>query len=239
MHLQKTFLLASAHILIIFFRIYKIFCLWVLNLPRALLHMTRLERNRHILILLFPYEIWMFAEHSSTLATVLVQNLKVPHLVNNLAAVFCIYIPQQPHLSISWPAGLTDLFTYLLIPWSKVLEKPTGSQLVKKFPAFHGTLRFITAFTKARQLSLYWARSNQSMPPSHFRKINLNIIRPSTPESFKWSLSLIFPHQKSVCTSPLPHTCYNTRNQNILEDSTLICDQSVTTQNVTFFELLV
>jgi hypothetical protein len=35
-----------------------------------------------------------------------------------------------------------------------VLEKPTGSQLVKEFPAFYGTRKFITAFTSARQLSL-------------------------------------------------------------------------------------
>ena len=32
-------------------------------------------------------------------------------------------------------------------------EKLTGPQLVKKFPAFYGTRRFITAFTKARHLS--------------------------------------------------------------------------------------
>ena len=39
--------------------------------------------------------------------------------------------------------------TYLLTPWSRVLlEKPIGSQLVKKFPAFYGTRRFITAFTR-------------------------------------------------------------------------------------------
>jgi len=39
--------------------------------------------------------------------------------------------------------------------WSRVLlQKPTGSQLVKKFPAFFGTRRFITAFTSVRHLSL-------------------------------------------------------------------------------------
>jgi hypothetical protein len=43
----------------------------------------------------------------------------------------------------------------LLTPWSRVLlEKLTGHQLVKKFPAFYGTRRFITAFTTARHLSL-------------------------------------------------------------------------------------
>ena len=49
---------------------------------------------------------------------------------------------------------LTYLLTYLITPWSRVhLEKLTGSQLVKKFPAFYGTRRFITAFTSARHLS--------------------------------------------------------------------------------------
>jgi len=61
---------------------------------------------------------------------------------------------------------LTYLLTYLLTPCSWVLlEKLTGSQLVKKFPEFYGTRRFITAFTSARHLSLFWARSIQSMPP--------------------------------------------------------------------------
>ena len=43
----------------------------------------------------------------------------------------------------------------LLTPWSRVpLEKLTGSQLVKEFPIFYGTRRFITAFTSVRHLSL-------------------------------------------------------------------------------------
>ena len=36
---------------------------------------------------------------------------------------------------------------YLLTSWSRVLEKLTGSQLVKKFPPFYGTRTFIAAFT--------------------------------------------------------------------------------------------
>ena len=60
----------------------------------------------------------------------------------------------------------TYLLTYLLGPWSRVLlEKLTGFQLVKKFPAFHRSQRFITAFTSARHLSLSWASSIQSIPP--------------------------------------------------------------------------
>jgi len=50
---------------------------------------------------------------------------------------------------------LTYLFTYILTPRSRVLlEKLSGSQLVKKFPVFYGTLKFIIAFTRVRHLSL-------------------------------------------------------------------------------------
>ena len=51
---------------------------------------------------------------------------------------------------------LVDLIlTCLLTPWSRVLlEKLTGSQLVKKFPAFYGTRKFITAFTNVLYLTL-------------------------------------------------------------------------------------
>ena len=54
----------------------------------------------------------------------------------------------------------------LLTPWSRVLlEKLTGFQLVRKFPAFYGTRKFITAHTSAPHLSLSWASSIQSIPP--------------------------------------------------------------------------
>ena len=45
-------------------------------------------------------------------------------------------------------------------------------------------------------------------PTFHFLKIHFNITFPSMHGSFKWSLSLRFPHQNPVCTSPLTHTCY-------------------------------
>jgi hypothetical protein len=41
-------------------------------------------------------------------------------------------------------------YKYLLTPCSRVpIEKLTGLQAVKKFPAFYGTRRFITAFTSS------------------------------------------------------------------------------------------
>ena len=58
------------------------------------------------------------------------------------------------------------LTPYLLTPWCRVLlEKLTGFQLVKKFPACYGTPRFITACTSVRQMSLSWASPIQSTYP--------------------------------------------------------------------------
>jgi len=58
------------------------------------------------------------------------------------------------------------LLTDLLTPWNRILlDKLTSSQWVKKFLAFYGTRRFITAFTSARHLSLSWANSTHLMPP--------------------------------------------------------------------------
>ena len=54
--------------------------------------------------------------------------------------------------------------TYLL-HGAVLLEKLTGLQLVKKFPAFYGTQRFITALTSIRHLSLSWASPIQSIYP--------------------------------------------------------------------------
>ena len=51
-------------------------------------------------------------------------------------------------------------------PWCRVLlEKLTGLQLVKKFPAYHETRRFITALASVHHLSLSWASPIQSIYP--------------------------------------------------------------------------
>ena len=76
----------------------------------------------------------------------------------------------SPHIncpsSIVSVHTLTYLLTYSLTPWFRVLlEKLTGLQLVKKFPAFYGTRRFITALTSVRHLSLSWTSPIQSTYP--------------------------------------------------------------------------
>ena len=68
-----------------------------------------------------------------------------------------------------WPYRTAKSYSflyYLLTPWSRVhFEKLTDSQPAKKFPAFYGSRRFITAITSARHLSLSWASSIQSILP--------------------------------------------------------------------------
>ena len=66
-----------------------------------------------------------------------------------------------------WHVPCQNLLTYLLT-YSRQQSpswEANSSQLVKKFPAFYRTRRFITAFTSVRQPSLSWASSIQSIPP--------------------------------------------------------------------------
>ena len=95
---------------------------------------------------------------------------------NDQITVMSSVVPCAPYTAEMWNYYLsfwrsscksdTKYFTYLLTPWCRVLlKKLTGLQLVKKFPAFYGTRRFITAFTSFRHPSLSWASQIQSPYP--------------------------------------------------------------------------
>ena len=87
---------------------------------------------------------------------------------------------------------------------SRVLvEKLIVPQLVRKFPAFYGTRRFITAFTRTRCLSLSQARS----------------IQPRISHYISWTFTSIFSYHLclSLSSGPFPsgfhlnpvlHMCY-------------------------------
>ena len=80
----------------------------------------------------------------------------------------CAVVTKSGNLNFLEPFGLLTgllylflllyqfhILTYLLTPWSRVLlEKLASLQLVKKFPAFYGTRRFLTALISPRHLSL-------------------------------------------------------------------------------------
>jgi hypothetical protein len=91
----------------------------------------------------------------------------------------------------------TYLLTYLPTPWCRVLEKLTGLQLVKKFPAFHGTRRFITALTTVRHLSLSWASPIQSTYPH---------------PTFCRSILILSTHLRLGLPSGLFHSGFPTKN---------------------------
>ena len=89
-------------------------------------------------------------------------NPKLSHHKTSRLKLACVVRVDRPH---SMPECSWRL-TYLLTPWCRVLlENITGLQLVKKFPGFHGTRRFITALTNVRHLSLSWASPIQSIYP--------------------------------------------------------------------------
>ena len=75
-----------------------------------------------------------------------------------------------------------------------LLQKLTLPQLVQKFTALYERLNFITAFARARHLSLSWARPIQSSFPYPI-SWSFVLILPSHLRSFKLSLSLRFRHQ--------------------------------------------
>ena len=55
--------------------------------------------------------------------------------------------------------------TCLFTPWIRVLLEQLTVHLLFKVATFYGTRMFFTAFTSACNLSLFWARSIQSLPP--------------------------------------------------------------------------
>ena len=127
---------------------------------------------------------------------------------------------------------LTYLLTYLLTPRCRVLlEKLTGLQLVKKFPAFHATRSFITALTSVRHLSLSWASPIQSIypHPTSWRSIlisstHLRLGLPSgllpsgfpTKTLYTPSPHQYAPHAQPISFSILSPAQYWVRNTNCL-----------------------
>ena len=104
----------------------------------------------------------MFPERYEMKITLSLQQTRLSYF--NACTVHLLLLLFQP----------TNTQTHLLAPWCTVLlEKLTGLQLVKKFPAYHGTRRFITALISVRHLYLSWVSPIQSIypHPTYWRSI--------------------------------------------------------------------
>ena len=138
--------------------------------------------------------------------------------------------------------GKIHVVTYLLSPWNRVLlENLSGFLLVKKFPAFYGTRKFITAFTRACHLSLSQSISPDPRPTvSIFRNdafLRWSIVRTSpNPQagepplvSCSWLqyIRSYSPYWRSLLQlQPEDTPCHGDRNPLNMENTCCVCFKS-------------
>jgi len=79
-----------------------------------------------------------------------------------------------------------------------LLQKLIVTLLVKKFPAFYGTRRFITVCTTAR----HWSLSRPWLLSLCFPKVLI------TPRTSEWSLPFRYSAENLVYISHFSHACY-------------------------------
>ena len=123
--------------------------------------------------------------------------ITVPYISSTVLQFFCRDFTKFFH-SMSVPN--------LLTAWSGVLlEKLTGFQLGKKFPAFYVTQSSLPHSQVPVTCSYPQAAWSSPQPHIPLPEIHLNIILPSMPGSPKWSLS---PPKPCLSLSSPPYTLH-------------------------------
>ena len=97
----------------------------------------------------------------------------------------------------------------LILQSNFLLKQLTGYQVFKKSPSLCNNRAHITPFTSAHHLSASWARPIQCMPPNPTTWRSILILSSYLLLGLPSGLfPACLPHQNSVQTSSIPHTCY-------------------------------
>jgi hypothetical protein len=107
---------------------------------------------------------------------------------------------------------VTSFFRSLEVYWCSacavLLEKPPFVPLLKNFPQFYGTLRFITAFTRDLHWSVSWDRRIQSTQPQLISLRYVLILSTDLIIVFLAVSFLLLSHHYIICIPLLFHSCY-------------------------------
>jgi hypothetical protein len=117
-----------------------------------------------------------------------------PAITQHRRSNFGVHLKYYPNF---WHSQILYLLTHGAEPF---LRSRQIVELLKNFPTFYGTRRFITVVTRALHWSLSWARSIQSIPS----QIHFNIVHPRTSCS---SLLAFSPISYCIPLLPIRGTC--------------------------------
>ena len=152
-----------------------------------------------------------------------IQDVSWKFIVTKLITIFAPFVSlvgsrliHKHHIrnSIQSTSFTSSILTYSLTPCSRVLlKKLSGFTANQEIPRILWNNTKVHYRTHKRPPPVPFLSQPHQVPTTipHFLKIHLNIILPSTSSYPQWSLSLRFPHQNLVHTSPLLHTCHMPR----------------------------
>ena len=145
-----------------------------------------------------------------------------------------------PDKHVFWQS--CHILTYLLHGAESFLGSELVLQLIKKFPAFYGTRKFITILTSAHHLSLSWANSIQFPQPlpTSWRSVLIlsSHLRLGLPNGFFPSgfltKTLCTPHPSTIRTTCPAHLILHVINRTILGEQYRSLSCSLCNFNVPF-----